>query len=121
MKNNQKIMAAAEPQELTPGTVTAQLVTQDGKKIGLLEVEGIIGGENNEAVAFNQRVSELIAGGAQELRVRVNSPGGDLHVGLAMYDTLRGASEKGCAVTAVVLGLAASAATVVIMAQTALK
>ena len=98
-----------------PGTVTAQLVQQDGRKVGLLEIEGIIGGEDNAAVAFNKRVSELIAGGAEELRVRVNSPGGDLFVGLAMYDTLRGAREKGVNVTAVVMGLAASAATVVIM------
>lgn len=115
MKNRTKITAAVEPQEGMPGTVTAQLVQQDGRKVGLLEIEGIIGGEDNAAVAFNKRVSELIAGGAQELRVRVNSPGGDLFVGLAMYDTLRGAREKGVNVTAVVMGLAASAATVVIM------
>lgn len=114
-KSNMKITAAIEPQEVVLGTVTAQLVQQDGRKVGLLEVEGIIGGENNEAVAFNKRVSELIAGGAQELRVRVNSPGGDLFVGLAMHDTLRGAREKGLTVTAVVMGLAASAATVLLM------
>lgn len=101
--------------EVVPGTVTALLVEESGRKVGLVEVEGVIGSEDNEPMKFNDKVSQLVNDGAEEIKVRVNSPGGCLFTGLAMHDTLKGCREKGIKVTAVVMGLAASAATVVIM------
>lgn len=51
--------------------------------------------------------------GNKDVRVQINSPGGDLFEGIAIYNLLRGHSAK---VTVEVMGMAASAASIIAMA-----
>lgn len=55
----------------------------------------------------------LRAIGNKDVRVQINSPGGDLFEGIAIYNLLRGHSAK---VTVEVMGMAASAASIIAMA-----
>lgn len=69
--------------------------------------EILIYGEIGGDVVASSVVSELRALDADEITVRVNSPGGDVYEGLAIMNALR---SHPATVTAVVEGLAASAA-----------
>lgn len=69
----------------------------------------LLGGVEPETVAAV--AAELK--GKQDVTVRINSPGGDLFAGLAIYNALRAHPGK---VTVQVLGVAASAAAVIAMA-----
>lgn len=73
-----------------------------------LLIYGEIGWDVN-AADIATRLGELDGG---DLTIRVNSPGGDVHGGLAIMNSLRGYAGK---VTAVVEGLAASAASFIIV------
>lgn len=75
-------------------------------------VYGVVGDawDGTDEKAFAQDLARVTA---PELRVRVNSVGGDLFAGVAIYNALR---AHPATVTVVVEGLAASAASVVAMA-----
>jgi ATP-dependent protease ClpP protease subunit len=67
-------------------------------------------GDSVSAQAFAQELDDL--GDVKALEVRLNSPGGDMFDGVAIYNTLRNHPAR---VTAYVDGLAASAASVIAM------
>lgn len=87
-------------------------VNAAGKKVAELRIYDDIGFWGTTAKAF---VSELdsVAKDAEEVLVAVNSGGGDVFDGFAIYNALRRYSGK---VTARVDGIAASAASLVVMA-----
>ncbi len=75
---------------------------------------GIIGDEWDGLDA--KTIFGLIAGGDDDLTVRINSPGGYVMEGLAIFNALIGAKAAGRKVTIHIDGLAASMASVVAMA-----
>ena len=86
------------------------------KEVGVIDITGPIGGDDAEVVRFADKVSDMLAAGVTTLRVRIMSPGGCVFTAMGIYDILRGAHEKGCQIRVEVIGLAASAATVVMLA-----
>jgi ATP-dependent Clp endopeptidase proteolytic subunit ClpP len=74
-----------------------------------IKLYDIIGGWGTSADAL----SALIPADEKEVTVRINSPGGDVSDGLAMYNYLRDHKAK---VTTIVDGFAASAASIVLLA-----
>lgn len=120
-KKTHRITAAMGTPECTetPCSITAALVEKDGVKVGIVELLGFIDSGSDtkaNAMAFTDNLATLVEQGAKEITLRVNSPGGDLFTALAMCDALHDVREKGVFVQAVVFGVAASAATVVLMA-----
>lgn len=79
-----------------------------------ITIYGVIGQDwYGEGVTVNRIDAALRSIGDKEVTVYVNSPGGDMFEGLAIYSRLREHSQK---VTTKVLGLAASAASIIAMA-----
>ena len=111
------IHAAGQPVDLTtPGTITAELITaEDGTPKGVIDIVGSIGGDI-AALPVSGNISNLLAGGVKEIEVRITSYGGCLYTALAIYDTLTAARQAGVQVTGRVYGVAASAATIILMA-----
>ena len=80
----------------------------------VIDVMDVIGESWDGYGITGQRVGALLrAAGEREVVVNINSPGGDVFEGLAIYNMLRG--HKGD-VTVRIVGLAASAASVIAMA-----
>lgn len=73
--------------------------------------EMVMWGDEVTPKDFNDDLNAL--GDIQELKVRINSPGGDVYAGVAIYNTL---VNHPATVTTYVDGLAASAASIVAMA-----
>jgi ATP-dependent Clp protease, protease subunit len=67
------------------------------------------------AVQFSDKLKELPAT-TKEIHLRVNSPGGSVFDGMTIYERLKAEKKKGRKVVAYVDGLAASIASVIIMA-----
>ena len=88
---------------------------EDGSKVLDVSLFGEIDpGFFGDGVASKEIADALTAhADAKEITVRINSVGGDLFGGLAIYNLLRGHGAK---VTSIVEGLAASAASIVAMA-----
>lgn len=79
-----------------------------------ITIYGIIGEDwFGEGVTLKRIDAALRAIGDKEVTVYINSPGGDMFEGIAIYNRLREHSQK---VTTKVLGLAASAASVIYLA-----
>lgn len=79
-----------------------------------ITIYGIIGEDwYGEGVTVKRIDAALRAIGDKETTVYINSPGGDMFEGIAIYNRLREHSQK---VTTKVLGLAASAASVIYLA-----
>jgi len=85
---------------------------KDENTISILEPIGL-DWWTGEGVTAKRISSALRAIGKKPVTVLINSPGGDLFEGLAIYNLLRAHSEE---VTVQVVGIAASAASVVAMA-----
>lgn len=83
---------------------------------GVIDIVGIFGEDADDSLVFRGHVEDALKQGCTRLTVRVNSPGGCLFSAFAMYDALKSARAAGCEVVAEVHGVAASAASVVIMA-----
>lgn len=119
MKKHTNIMAAADTpvQDLTtPGLLSAELITAaDGTRLGVIDIAGNIG-EESRAMPVIDKIKALVDNGAAILQVRVTSYGGCLYSALAMHDALLAARERGVRVNGLVCGVAASAATIVLMA-----
>lgn len=109
--------SSADVQDLTaPGLITAELITAaDGSRLGVIDIAGNIG-EEAKAMPVIDKIKALVDNGATTLQVRVTSYGGCLYSALAMYDALLAARQRGVRVTGIVCGVAASAATIVLMA-----
>lgn len=80
----------------------------------VVRIFGVIGedwwsGVANTAGTVSDRLNEI---GDQDIEVHINSPGGDVFEGIAIYNLLQAHSKK---VTVKVLGLAASAASIIAM------
>jgi len=78
-----------------------------------LFVYGVIGGMYDDITPDAMYKELKQSGEFQSIKVRINSPGGDMYAGVAMYNLLK--SQK-VPVTCVVDGMAASAASLVLMA-----
>lgn len=76
-----------------------------------ITVHDAIGAFGVSAAVFSRDLKAL--GKVSEITVSINSPGGSLFDGLAMYNSLRASGAK---ITTKVLGIAASAASIVFMA-----
>lgn len=79
----------------------------------VINVLDVIGETWDGGVTSRQIGALLRSAGDREVIVNINSPGGDMFEGLAIYNMLRGHSS---AVTVRVVGLAASAASIIAMA-----
>jgi ATP-dependent Clp protease protease subunit len=90
-----------------------------------LAIYGGIGASywDDDAVSAAQFVKDLKAlpSGVKTIRVRVNSPGGSVFDGIAIANALREQVRNGRTVETTVEGLAASAASVVIMAGSTIR
>lgn len=117
MNTHSTILASASVQDLTtPGLLSAELITaEDGSRLGVVDIAGNIG-EESKAMPVIDKIKALVDNGATTLQVRVTSYGGCLYSALAMHDALIAARERGVRVTGIVCGVAASAATIVLMA-----
>ena len=79
-----------------------------------ITIYGLIGEDwYGDGVTVSRIDAALRSIGDKEVTVYINSPGGDMFEGLAIYNRLREHSQK---ITTKVLGLAASAASVIFMA-----
>lgn len=87
----------------------------DGEKDRSISIYDVIGYDywTGEGVTAKRIAAALRSLGAGPVTVNINSPGGDMFEGLAIYNLLR---EHEGEVTVKVLGLAASAASVIAMA-----
>lgn len=92
-----------------------QAAAKEGDEDRTISVYDVIGHDywTGEGVTAKRVAAALRSMGAGPVTVNVNSPGGDMFEGLAIYNLLR--EHKG-EVTVKVLGLAASAASVIAMA-----
>jgi ATP-dependent protease ClpP protease subunit len=92
----------------------------DTPEVADLEIFGSIGASwwDDDAVSAKQFLEDLSAlpKNVTTIRVKVNSPGGDVFDGIAIANALREQRAKGRTVETTVEGIAASAASVVIMA-----
>jgi len=81
-----------------------------------ITIYGVIGEDwYGEGVTVKRIDAALRAIGDREVTVYINSPGGDMFEGIAIYNRLREHSQK---VTTKVLGMAASAASIIYLAGT---
>lgn len=81
-----------------------------------ITIYGVIGDDwYGEGVTVKRIDAALRAIGDREVTVYINSPGGDMFEGIAIYNRLREHSQK---VTTKVLGMAASAASIIYLAGT---
>lgn len=67
-------------------------------------------------VEAREFVKELKTAGAKNITVRINSPGGDMFGGIAIYNYLRAMESNGSRVKTIVDGVAASAASIIFLA-----
>ncbi|MVW72141.1 head maturation protease, ClpP-related [Bordetella sp. 15P40C-2] len=93
-------------------SVRAAVESEDDRSISIYDVIGY-DWWTGEGVTAKRIASALRSMGAGPVTVNVNSPGGDMFEGLAIYNLLR---EHQGEVTIKVLGLAASAASIIAMA-----
>ncbi|KVG77216.1 head maturation protease, ClpP-related [Burkholderia ubonensis] len=101
------------PKAMTQWNASIQAATDSGEaSISILDV---IGQDywTGEGVTSNRIAGALRAIGRNPVTVNINSPGGDMFEGVAIYNMLR---EHAGHVTVKVLGMAASAASIVAMA-----
>lgn len=83
----------------------------------ILRIDGVIGGSWEGGVETQEFADELAAVSTPKLTIHVNSPGGSVFDGLAIYNLLAAwGKAPGRELVAVVDGLAASAASVIVMA-----
>lgn len=116
MKEKANIVAG-EPEDMKPGVFALSTMTaEDGSTVGLVDIVDVVGRCADENIKFADKVGELITAGCKKIRVRVNSPGGCVFTALSIYDTLMAARAKGVFVQSEVMGLAASAASFIILA-----
>lgn len=117
MTINAHAHATGVPADQKPGIFALSTHTaEDGSTVGLVDIVDVIGRAADDNIRFADKISDLIASGCKKIRVRVNSPGGCVFTALSIYDTLQAAREKGVYVQSEVMGLAASAASFVILA-----
>lgn len=117
MKKKLDITASASAEDQKPGVFALATVKgEDATTVGVVDIVGPIGQNADENIRFADRVQALVDEGCKKIRVRVNSPGGCVFTALSIFDTLQAARDRGVYVQSEVMGLAASAASLVILA-----
>lgn len=88
------------------------------KNIAIMDVTGTFGtdGAGEEALVVREIIASARKDGVTELRVRVNCFGGLVWEAMPIYDALKAAVESGMKVVAEVHGMAASSASLILMA-----
>lgn len=118
MKNVLHTITASEPgRDAKPGVFALSTATEGGEKVGLIDLVGVIGEAADQNIRFSDQVAELIEAGCKKMRLRINSPGGCVFTAFSIFDTLNAARDKGVYVQAEVMGLAASAASFIMLAS----
>ena len=100
-----------KPQARAPRYITMTMA--GGRRTAVVNISGIIGWNDSQALNFCAQIDEAVASGAEEIEVRINSNGGDVFTALAMLDKLRSTSIP---VRTEAHGIAASAASLLLMA-----
>jgi ATP-dependent Clp endopeptidase proteolytic subunit ClpP len=96
------------------------IIKNEAKRSAVIEIDDIIGGgwfdDKNTRVWLRNALNEIteLKGKVDEIRININSPGGDVDSALAMHDLLK---EFDAEIETRIYGLSASAAT--ILAQSA--
>lgn len=72
--------------------------------------------ENSVSAADFKKVLNAIPASTKEIHLRVNSPGGSVFDGMTMYELIKAERQKGKKVKAYIDGLAASIASVIVLA-----
>jgi ATP-dependent Clp protease protease subunit len=86
----------------------------DGANVDEIDIFGTIGQDWwGDGVSQAEVINAVRASKAKSIRVNINSGGGSIFEGMAMYDAIKGASAK---TTAKVIGFAGSMATIVMLA-----
>lgn len=83
------------------------------KKATIVSIYDEIGAYGVSAKAFLSAVREITA---KDISLEINSPGGDVFAGIAMYNGLRALADAGKTINVKIMGIAASAASLVAMA-----
>lgn len=83
------------------------------KKATIVSIYDEIGAYGVSAKAFLSAVREI---SAKDISLEINSPGGDVFAGIAMYNGLRALADAGKTINVKIMGIAASAASLVAMA-----
>lgn len=109
--------SAAEAIDCGPGGGIEIKNSDNGYEIVLYDNIGF-DWSTGEGVTAKMFVDAIASAGDREITVRINSPGGDVFDGLAMYNSLKNAPNK---VNVVIDGLAASAASIVAMSGDDIK
>jgi len=92
------------------------IIKNEAKRSAVIEIDDIIGGgwfdDKNTRVWLRNALNEIteLKGKVDEIRVNINSPGGDVDSALAMHDLLK---EFDAEVETRIYGLSASAATII--------
>lgn len=117
MQNDFNLRAAIRPSAFARWEPNIKAATQDDRTISIYDV---IGEDwwTGEGVTAKRIAGALRSLGAGDVTVNINSPGGDMFEGLAIYNLLKAHDGN---VTVNVLGLAASAASVIAMAGDAIN
>jgi ATP-dependent protease ClpP protease subunit len=108
-------VAALTPQPVfDKWTAEAAGVQAVAKDDSVITIFGVIGEDFwSEGITAKKITAQLRAIGERDVEVQVNSPGGDMFEGIAIYNVLR---EHGQKVAVKVMGMAASAASIIAMA-----
>ena len=111
-RSHGRIQSFVSPSALSKWTPSIQAAESKDNSISILDV---IGEDwwTGEGVTSKRIAGALRAIGERDVEVNINSPGGDMFEGVAIYNMLREHKGK---VTVNVLGIAASAASVIAMA-----
>lgn len=111
-RSHGRIQSFVSPSALSKWTPSINAAQSDDNTISILDV---IGEDwwTGEGVTSKRIAGALRAIGERDIVVNINSPGGDMFEGVAIYNMLR---EHKAKVTVNVLGIAASAASIIAMA-----
>lgn len=109
------VSSQLQPRALDRWNAGVRAAASDGSEDRSISVYDVIGYDywTGEGVTAKRIAAALRSMGAGPVTVNVNSPGGDMFEGLAIYNLLR---EHDGEITVKILGLAASAASVIAMA-----
>ncbi|MCZ4366625.1 head maturation protease, ClpP-related [Sulfitobacter dubius] len=90
-----------------------EVVRQEGEASAKIKLFGPIDAWEDSALNFVEELEQLQADGVKEADVQINSLGGDVWESMTIADAIRSARANGMTFRAVVLGVAASGATII--------
>lgn len=90
-----------------------EIVRNEGEDAGKIKLFGPVDAWEDSALKFIEEVEALISSGVRSYDVQINSLGGDVWESMVIVDAIRAWRDQGIFFRAVVLGVAASAATII--------